>query len=134
MREQSHGDWVIWNDTREVERRTRTLSAIGAYGNAIFDLAGDAHSTPEALYGVCVNALLGVSPMLGRNILPRGELARPWGRDDSQPRLVDTPLSLGPVHSRPHRHRERDGMPGDRRDAARAYFIRIAPFTVGFYL
>jgi putative ABC transport system permease protein len=74
MQEQAHGDWVVWNDTRELSRRTRTLGSIGVYANAIFDLAGDRSATPEALYGVRVNAnvfpVLGVSPMLGRNLLP----------------------------------------------------------------
>lgn len=74
MLQQSHGDWVVANDVRELPRRTRTLGPLGVYGNAIFDLAGDAHSTPEALYGVHMNRdlfkVLGVSPMIGRNILP----------------------------------------------------------------
>jgi predicted permease len=74
MQQQSAGDWVIWNDTQELIRRTRTLESVGVYGNAIFDLAGDAGTTPEALYGLRVTAslfpTLGVSPMLGRNILP----------------------------------------------------------------
>jgi putative ABC transport system permease protein len=73
MQEQAHGDWVVWNDTRELARRTRTLQAIGVYGNAIFDLQGDANAPPEALYGLRASAnlfpVLGVSPMLGRNIL-----------------------------------------------------------------
>lgn len=82
MREQSHGDWVVWNDARELDRRLRTLGPLGVYGNAIFDLAGDANATPEALYGVRMNAdlfpVLGVSPMLGRNILPdEGQPGRP---------------------------------------------------------
>jgi len=72
MQEQSHGDWVVWNDVREVARRTRTLESIGGYHNAVFDLSGGAHATPEALYGLRVDAslfpTLGVSPMLGRNI------------------------------------------------------------------
>src|SRR5882724_3794556 len=74
MQEQSHGDWVVWNDTQELIRRTRTLESVGVYGNAIFDLAGDTGTTPEALYGLKVTAslfpTLGVAPMLGRNILP----------------------------------------------------------------
>jgi putative ABC transport system permease protein len=74
MQAQSQGDWVVWNDTRELPRRTRTLTAPGVYGNAVFDLAGDASSAPEALYGLRMNAalfgVLGVSPMLGRNVLP----------------------------------------------------------------
>ncbi|MCC6393093.1 MAG: ABC transporter permease [Bryobacterales bacterium] len=74
MRQQSHGDWVVWNDTRELGRRSRTLGPAGAYANAVFDLAGDSTATPEALYGVRMSAVLfpvlGVSPMLGRNVLP----------------------------------------------------------------
>jgi predicted permease len=74
MQEQSHGDWVIWNDAQELIRRTRTLESVGLYGNAIFDLAGNAGATPEALYGLRMSAslfpTLGVSPMLGRNVLP----------------------------------------------------------------
>lgn len=74
MREQSNGDWVFWNDTQELIRRTRTLESVGVYRNAIFDLAGGPDATPEALYGLKVTAslfpTLGVSPMLGRNILP----------------------------------------------------------------
>ena len=74
FQQQSHGDWVFWNDTQEVIRRTRTLDSVGVYRNAIFDLAGDASDPPEALYGLKVTAnlfsVLGVAPMLGRNILP----------------------------------------------------------------
>jgi predicted permease len=74
MQKQSDGDWIYWNDTQELIRRTRTLESVGVYRNAIFDLAGDTGTTPEALYGLDVTAnlfpMLGVSPMLGRNILP----------------------------------------------------------------
>src|SRR5580700_10149902 len=74
MQQQAQSDWVVWNDARELAQRTRTLESIGVYGNAVFDLAGDLNATPEALYGVRVNAklfpVLGVAPMLGRNILP----------------------------------------------------------------
>jgi predicted permease len=74
MQRQAQSDWVVWNDTRELDRRTRTLESIGVYRNAVFDLAGDSNTTPLALYGVRGNAnlfpALGVSPMLGRNILP----------------------------------------------------------------
>jgi MacB-like periplasmic core domain len=70
----SHGDWVLWNDAQEIIRRTRTLESVGIYGNAMFDLAGDASAPPEALYGLRITATLfptlGVSPTLGRNILP----------------------------------------------------------------
>jgi hypothetical protein len=75
IQRQSLGDWVVWNDTREVAKRTRTLGPLGVFGNAIFDLAGGQNATPEALYGLRVTAdlfsVLGVSPMLGRNILPQ---------------------------------------------------------------
>jgi predicted permease len=74
MTKQASGDWVFWNDAQEVMRRTHTLASTGVYGNAVFDLAGDAASTPEALYGLRVTAglfpTLGVAPALGRNILP----------------------------------------------------------------
>jgi len=40
---------VVFNDTRELARRTRMLEAIGVSGNAVFDLAGDSNATPEAL-------------------------------------------------------------------------------------
>ena len=74
MQRQANSDWVVWNDTRELDRRTRTLESTGVYSNAIFDLAGDSNSTPEALYGARITAnlfpVLGVSPMFGRNILP----------------------------------------------------------------
>ena len=67
-------DWGFWNDAQEIARRSRTLESVAAYGNVIFDLAGDSSSPPEALYGLNVTANLfptvGVKPMLGRNILP----------------------------------------------------------------
>jgi putative ABC transport system permease protein len=70
----SHGDWVYWHDTQEIMRRTRSLASVGIYGNAVFDLAGDPSTPPEALYGLRMSAslfpTLGVSPMLGRGILP----------------------------------------------------------------
>lgn len=70
----AHGDWVFWNDTQEIMRRTRTLEAAGVYRNAVFDLGGGASGPPQALYGIRASAnlfrTLGVSPMLGRNILP----------------------------------------------------------------
>jgi len=71
---QSHTDWAFWSDAQEIIRRTRTLESIGIYRNAIFNLAGDASTPPEALYGLRISAnlfpTLGVTPMLGRNILP----------------------------------------------------------------
>ncbi len=77
MQRQSNGDWVSWNDTQELIRRTRTLESMGVYRNAVFDLAGDAGTPPEAFYGLMVTAslfpTLGVSPMIGRNILPEDD-------------------------------------------------------------
>jgi putative ABC transport system permease protein len=77
---QSHTDWAFWSDAQEIIRRTRTLESVGIYGNAVFNLAGDASTPPEALYGLRISAslfpTLGVTPMLGRNILP----------DEDQPR------------------------------------------------
>jgi putative ABC transport system permease protein len=70
----SHGDWVFWNDTQEIIRRTRTLESVGIYRNAVLDLGGGQSGPPKALYGLRVTAnlfpTLGVAPMLGRNILP----------------------------------------------------------------
>ncbi len=77
VEQQSTGDWVFWNDTQEVIRRTRTLESVGVYRNAVYDLAGDPSTPPEALYGLKVTAslfpALGVSPILGRNILPEDD-------------------------------------------------------------
>jgi predicted permease len=70
----SHSDWALWSDAQEMARRTRTLASVAAYRNEMFNLAGDASTPPEALYGLRVTAnlfpTLGVTPMLGRNILP----------------------------------------------------------------
>ena len=52
MQEQTHGDWAVWNDVHELDRRTRTLESIGVFSNAVFDLGGDSNVTPDALYGV----------------------------------------------------------------------------------
>ena len=69
---QSLFDWATWNDAQEIIKRTRTLESVGIYGNAVFNLTGDAKTPPEALYGLLVSAslfpTLGVRPMLGRNI------------------------------------------------------------------
>ena len=65
-------DWAFWADAQEISRRTRTLESVATYHNAVVDLAGDATTLPEALYGLRVSAnlfpTLGVTPMLGRNI------------------------------------------------------------------
>ena len=123
MQEQSSGDWVFWNDAQEIIRRTRTLESVGIYRNAIFDLAGDTSSPPEALYGLKVTAslfpTLGVSPMLGRNILPEEDQPRPRRRDDSELRPVGSPVPFGPGRGGPDRHGERPRLPGDWRDGAR---------------
>jgi len=72
--EPSHHDFVFRRDAQEITQRTTTLESVGIYGNALFNLAGDASTPPEALYGLRVSAslfpTLGVTPMLGRNILP----------------------------------------------------------------
>jgi predicted permease len=74
MQQQPQSDWAVFNDARELASRTRTLESIGISGNAVFDLAGDFNTTPQALYGVRMTAalfrVLGVEPMLGRNVLP----------------------------------------------------------------
>src|SRR5438105_12295032 len=33
MQGQANSDWVVWNDTRELDRRTRTLESTGVYRN-----------------------------------------------------------------------------------------------------
>ena len=64
--EPSHGDWVWRRDAQEIIQRTTTLESAGTYRNALFNLAGDASSPPEALYGLLVSAnlfpTLGVTP------------------------------------------------------------------------
>jgi predicted permease len=71
--EPSHSDWALWNDAQEIARRTRTLASVAVYRNEMFNLAGNGPTPAEALYGLRVTAnlfpTLGVSPMLGRNIL-----------------------------------------------------------------
>jgi predicted permease len=69
---ESNGDWLFRRDAEEILRRNRTLASAGVWGNAVFDLAGDGKTPPEALYGLRITAsvlpTLGVAPMLGRNI------------------------------------------------------------------
>jgi predicted permease len=71
---QSGADWVLGRDAREVTLRTNALSSVGIYRNSLLDLAGDSLTPPESVYGLAVSAslfpTLGVTPMLGRNILP----------------------------------------------------------------
>ncbi len=75
-------DWVSWPDMQDIARENRSFSAVGTYHYALFNLAGDSGVLPEALYGLYVSAdmfpMLGVTPILGRNILP--EETQP-GRD-----------------------------------------------------
>jgi putative ABC transport system permease protein len=70
----SGADWVLGNDAREIARRTNTLASVGIYRNALLDLAGDATTPPESIYGLRMSAnvltMLGVTPMLGRDFLP----------------------------------------------------------------
>ncbi|MBY0504779.1 MAG: ABC transporter permease [Bryobacteraceae bacterium] len=72
--EQPRGDWMSWEDAQEVRRRNRTLEGVAVYRNAFVDLASGSDHPPEALYGARVTSnlfpLLGVTPMLGRGILP----------------------------------------------------------------
>ena len=75
-------DWVSWSDGDDLARQSHSFAAVGLYHYALFNLAGDTNSLPEALYGLFVTdrvfPMLGVTPMLGRNIL--SEETRP-GRD-----------------------------------------------------
>src|SRR5436305_11084415 len=92
----SQSDWVMGYDAEEIVRRTHSLRSLGTSANAVFNLAGDSSSPPEALYGLRVSAglfpTLGVAPMLGRNILPEEDQA---GRDNAIiPRYWLWPLRL----------------------------------------
>lgn len=73
----SVGDWIFGDNALAIMRRTRTLQSAGVWGNAVFDLAGDSATPPEAVYGIRITSgllpTLGVSPMLGRGILPEDE-------------------------------------------------------------
>jgi len=70
----SHANWVLWPDMQDVIKSTRTFESLGIYTYKLFNLTGDGNTPPEALYGMSVSAgmfpTLGVTPMLGRNILP----------------------------------------------------------------
>jgi len=71
---QPRADWVSWVDMQDVRRMNHSFESLGTYHYALFNLAGSQSLPPEALYGLSVSAdlfpTLGVSPMLGRNILP----------------------------------------------------------------
>src|SRR5579871_6066721 len=66
-------NWVFWTDMQDVRRRNHTLQSVATYDYSLFNLTGDHGAPPEAIYGASVSAdlfpLLGVTPMLGRNIL-----------------------------------------------------------------
>ncbi len=70
----SRADWVTWSDMQDVARANRSFQSLGIYRYALFNLPADGNQPPEALYGLSVSAslfpTLGVTPMLGRNILP----------------------------------------------------------------
>lgn len=73
-RSRPHYDWVSWADMQDVKRANHSFESLATYHYALVDLTGDANNPPEALYGLYVSAdlfpMLGVKPMLGRNILP----------------------------------------------------------------
>lgn len=77
-RGKSHADWVTWSDMLDLAHNNRSFQSIGIYQYALFNLTGDRNNVPEALYGLSVSAslfpTLGVTPMLGRNILPEENL------------------------------------------------------------
>ncbi len=66
--------WVSWSDMQDVARGEGSFSSAGVYHYALLNLRGSGGSLPEALYGLYVSAslfpTLGVTPMIGRNILP----------------------------------------------------------------
>jgi putative ABC transport system permease protein len=70
----SQAAWVSWSDMRDVARISHSFASVGTYHYALFNLAADRNAPPEALYGLSISAnmfpALGVTPMLGRNILP----------------------------------------------------------------
>ena len=69
-----HYDWVSWADMQDVKAANRSFEALATYHYALVSLTGDANHAPESLYGLYISAdlfpMLGVKPMLGRNILP----------------------------------------------------------------
>ena len=73
-RSRPHYDWVSWADMQDVKRANHSFESLATYHYALVDLTGDANNPPEALYGLYVSSdlfpMLGVKPMLGRNILP----------------------------------------------------------------
>ncbi len=79
LRSDGHtSNWVSWADMEDVRRRSRTLQSVGTYHYALLNLRGGGGNPPQALYGLNITAdlfpTLGVSPMIGRNILPEEDL------------------------------------------------------------
>ncbi len=76
-RSRPHVDWVSWADMQDVRRANHSFESLATYRYALFNLTGDASNPPEALYGLYVSdnlfPMLGVKPVLGRNILPEEE-------------------------------------------------------------
>jgi putative ABC transport system permease protein len=62
---------------QDLKRANRSFEALATYHYDLINLTGDANHAPEALYGLFVSAnlfpMLGVKPMLGRNISPEEE-------------------------------------------------------------
>jgi putative ABC transport system permease protein len=105
----SHSDWALWHDAQEIMRRTRTFASAGVYRNEILNLSPGASTPPEALYGLRASAnlfpTLGVTPMLGRNILPdedqpghANEMILSYGlwarRFHSDPRIIGQTITI----------------------------------------
>lgn len=72
-----HFDWVSWADMQDVKRASRSFESLATFHYDLINLTGDDNHAPETLYGLNVSAdlfpMLGVKPMLGRNILPEEE-------------------------------------------------------------
>ncbi|HTS50078.1 MAG TPA: ABC transporter permease, partial [Bryobacteraceae bacterium] len=73
-RSRPHFDWVSWADMQDLQRANHSFESLATYHYALVDLTGNANNPPDALYGLYVSAglfpMLGVKPMLGRNISP----------------------------------------------------------------
>jgi len=97
----AHSDWVRWYDAHDVAHENRSFDGVGIYHYSLVNLAGDGNSLPEAIYGLRVAAnifpMLGVKPMLGRNILPE---ETQLGRDREM--ILSYGLWVRRFHSDPH--------------------------------
>ena len=122
---QSRGDWAFWNDAQEIIRRTRTLKSVGTYGNAIFDLAGDAATPPEALYGLRMSRASSHTwghADAGSQHSCRRRRARPRECNDSELWIVEAPIQWGPERGWAHRQHRRPRLPCHRGDATGLQF------------